>query len=266
MQLQDLQDKYLGSDIWVIGTGDSLNRLDLSLIDGPRIYIHRAAMRLPVNGDTYWLVLDDAWTERQAGAWDATLDMVKRGEIKGLFKQPFGGRIPLPAIEHANIANFFVGKSETLLQKTKDEISQSSRVFSFSGAGGIACQLAWFMGAKRIKLAGFHGCGWADILLPEYGDRKPAQMQYATQRMTIQAVINALQNRVEFLTMDGEKDENISRQPESNMGDIADNGSDRPDKRKMRDRPARRRKRKSTSDIFADCGYPENDGNATLSD
>ena len=171
MKFADLKNRHAGKPIWIVGTGASLDRLDLSTITGPRIYQHRAAMVLPaLPGETYWLVLDDAWRMNAVGDWFETLEDVRAGRanMMGVFRDPISGRKSKkqPAPRGQNIVHFDGTKD---IESSRDRIARTGKLHLRSGSLATAIHLAWFMGGSEILTAGQAGGGFAKIMQSQYG-------------------------------------------------------------------------------------------------
>jgi hypothetical protein len=168
MQLRDLQNKHAGEAVWVTGSGPSLDRVGAGEITGPRIYLNRTAFSLPWSaGETYWLVIDDAWGQGTPGPWTDTLEAVKSGALGGVgvFRDPL-----LPPRDDgscftqggANIVNWTTPPSKQLprdqvLQLDAATLAARGWLYARAGTAAPAIHLAWLMGASRVILAGVDG-------------------------------------------------------------------------------------------------------------
>lgn len=203
---RELKNRHAGETILVAGTGPSLDRLVDAAITGPRIYLNRSAFVLPASaGKTYWLVADDAWGKKVPGPWFAHLRAVQDGSAKTVLcvRSPLlgaGGFPPAPIGP-----NIFHWKSEAanrdrLLSLSRDEIADLGELWMFSGTGGTAVHLAWYLGASKLVLAGLDGAdGYAKRLRHLYNENKKGGNGYSFANECARKAIAALGLEIEIV-------------------------------------------------------------------
>ncbi len=201
MKFSDLNNRHAGDPIWIIGTGPGLDSVPVDEITGPRILINRAAFVTPdSHGESYWLVVDDAWTAQQPGPWTGYLDGISAGSIglTGVFRTPLlAGKngVKNPAAPMGDNIVHFDGESDDAgrLMQTRDEIAVSGRLFQQFGTGATAAHLAWYLGASRVILAGLDGTpGHAKRLEHLYDNRRGSDVAYAMAGNCLKRTLKAL--------------------------------------------------------------------------
>jgi len=165
MEFSSLANLHAGQTCWICGTGPSLDDLDDAAVHGPRILINRAAFTVPAAaGQTYWLVLDDAWRLGVSGPWAAVLGAVMSGAagMVGVFRNPMLCRGQLthpPRGEHIATfgAGFGRGNREQILELGREEVGVIGQLYERIGSAATAMHLAWYLGCERVVLAGIDG-------------------------------------------------------------------------------------------------------------
>ena len=177
MKFADLNNLYKGETIYIIGTGPSLDNFDMDRVDGIQIAIHRAIGIVDMRrNDTFWQVLDDAWSMDVPGPWGEWLSRIKSDGF-GLFRDPLmkPAKPWTPIPDHPNIIGFKSSKgSVDCLHYSRDRLAESGNLFTYCGSGCTAVHAAWYMGAEKIIMVGFDaGDGYAKRLRQWYD--KPAR-------------------------------------------------------------------------------------------
>lgn len=193
-----LLNKHKDATVWICGTGPSLDNIEDAEITGPRIYLNRAAFALPAEeGQTYWLVADDAWGKKIPGPWAATRDAIlrRRSPLYGVFRQPLFGadNAKINAPTGHNVYLWHGNKQDALLNMPREDIARSNTLHQFAGTGAPAVHLAWLMGARKVILAGLDGTdGYAKRLAEFYDKPALGGFGYAAARIDTEDVISAL--------------------------------------------------------------------------
>jgi hypothetical protein len=207
MTFADLKNRHADQTITVCGTGPSLDYLDQKSIVGPRIYINRAAFALPYSdGETFWLVLDDAWGRNVKGPWLPFLSSVKFGcGVTGVFRDPLlgmGGFTEPP--KGPNIVHFkdFKQRRDDLLGMSREEIATAGALYQLAGTGCTALHFAWYLGASKVRVAGLDGGdGYAKRLRQFYDKDRKGGSGYEMAMQAVRKVISAKGLEVEWVTV-----------------------------------------------------------------
>jgi len=199
MRLAQLCDKHIEETAYIFATGASLDRFNMSTINGPRICLNRTIGIVPIKeNETYWLVCDDAWGKGVPGLWDKWFhDMVFGNGAIGVFQDPLFGakrtKVKVPIAE--NIAPFHIRWDEDpddLLDWSREVIALNALLYSFSGTAAIAAHLAWLMGCTDVVLVGCDGDGTTAKCLSQWYDDKPVTANHKMSRQKLYHVIERL--------------------------------------------------------------------------
>ena len=199
--LKELKNKHEGETCFVIGTGPSLDGIDLTTITGPRILINRSAFVVPYSdGESYWMVIDNWWEYGFSDTWFKTLDKVKDGcGLIGVFRDeeavsgkvmPDGSPNVPDYLLHDNIIIWRAsGKTDAkCLSYTRDEIAQKNKLYPNHGSANSAAHLAWYMGCIGINIVGIDGSvvtgvdSYSSLLSNEYNDPKTWTGDYSRRK------------------------------------------------------------------------------------
>ncbi len=201
MKFSTLNNIHAGKTIWIIGTGPGLDAVEPEEIDGPRIMLNRAAFVTPDSiGESYWMVVDDAWGAKQPGPWRGYLDGIQAGSIAMtavLRNNLLTGKNDTPTVPapHGHNIVHFDGEPDghDRLFQTRDEIAESGRLFQECGTGAIAAHLAWYLGASKVILVGLDGSpGHAKRLAHLYDHRVGSTLGYALARQCLMRTLDTL--------------------------------------------------------------------------
>ena len=199
MRLRNICNKHVGETAWIFGTGSTLDDVDFDKVDGVRICLNRAIGAVPhVAGQTYWMVVDDAWSKSVPGPWDKWFhDMVFGDGVIGLFQDPMFGpkRTKTPVPDADNIIKFHIqwdGDSKRLLNMPREIIALHETLYSFSGTAPIAAHAAWMMGCKDINIVGCDGDGSIANRVRQWYDDKPVTANHKMSQEKLWYVMNKL--------------------------------------------------------------------------
>lgn len=188
MSLLSLYNRHDGRTVWVCGTGPSLDAINPAEIEGPRVFLNRAAFGLPASGgETYWLVADDAWAQGTPGPWEGHLEAVREGlaGTVGVFRDPLlvpSG--PSPTKTGPNIVHWRSYKPRgSVFAMTREQCARGGYLYQHCGTAAPAIFLAWLMGARRVVLVGCDGTdGYAKRLRQFYDKPAKGGLGYMTAR------------------------------------------------------------------------------------
>ena len=215
MRMRNLCNKHYEETAWIFGTGASLDAADFAEVEGVRICLNRAIGAVPhVDGQTYWLVADDAWGKEVPGPWDKWFhDLVFGNGVIGVFQDPLLGpkRTQTPVPDAENIVKYKIqwsGNPDPILDMDREIIALNETLYSFSGTAPTAAHLAWFMGCDRVVIVGCDGDGTIANRVRQWYDDGPIKANHKMSRDYLQHVIDTLdleyENRSKRRKTDGE--------------------------------------------------------------
>ena len=164
--LIDIANRHEGQAVWIIGTGPSLARVDLEVIDGPRICLNRAMFATRIVRDaTYWMFVDDPWAKEVPGPWKEYLLKTFRGVgITAVMRRKlmtgtgFSNAPDGPNVVHFDYWNRNdAEKLGDIRTHDRDRVIAANQLYCYTGTAAPAIHLARVLGARKVILVGIDG-------------------------------------------------------------------------------------------------------------